>query len=89
MKVDNDIIQIVLMTISICGVYWKLNQRMKVIELKQDEQYRLILDETADRKELHKMVDDSHKEVKAALDQNTKAIIELKVVLDLIKNKFI
>ena len=77
------------MTVSICGVYWKLNQRMKVIELKQDEQYRLLLNETADRKDLHKMVDDSHKEVKAALDQNTKAIIELKVVLDLIKNKFI
>lgn len=89
MNLDKDIIQIVLMTISICGIYWKLNQRMKVLELKQDEQCRLLLEETSDRKELHKMVDDSHKEVKAALDQNTKAIIELKVVLDLIKNKFI
>ena len=89
MNIDKEIIQIVLMTISICGIYWTLNQRMKVLELKQDEQHRLLLEETQDRKELHKMVDDSHKEVKAALDQNTKAIIELKVVLDLIKNKFI
>ena len=89
MTLDKDIIQIVLMTVSICGVYWKLNQRMKVLELKQDEQHRLLMEETADRKELHKMVDDSHREVKAALDQNTKAIIELKAVLDIIKTKFI
>ena len=89
MNIDKDIIQIVLMTISICGIYWKLNQRMKVLELKQDEQLRQLSIETYERKELHKMVDDSHKEVKLALDQNTKAIIELKVVLDLIKSKFI
>jgi hypothetical protein len=89
MNIDKDIIEVILTTVTICGVYWKLTQRMRVLELKQDEQIRQLSIETYERKELHKLVDDSHKEVKQALDENTKAIIELKVVLDLIKSKFI
>lgn len=82
-------VELCMMALSLSAIYWKLNQRMKVIEMKQEETFRMLMSEIGERKGLRQMVEETHKEVKDALDHNTKAIIELKTVLDIIKTKFI
>jgi hypothetical protein len=84
-----DVVEIISLVLVISGVYWKLNERMKVIEVKYDQQSELIKNETKERKEFKKHFEDSLEKVEVALKENTSAITELKTVLDLIKNKIL
>lgn len=84
-----DTIEIISVVLAISGVYWKLNERMKVIEIKHDQQVELLKKETGERKEFKKHFEESLEKVETALKENTNAITELKTVLNLIKDKIL
>lgn len=84
-----DVIELVSIVLAISGVYWKLNERMKVIEVKHDQQVQLLENETKERKEFKKHFEESLEKVETALKENTNAITELKTVLNLIKDKIL
>ena len=84
-----DVVELIVGAISLSAIYWKLNERMKVIEIKHDQQVQLLENETKERKEFKQHFEESLEKVEMALKQNTFAVTELKTVLDLIKNKIL
>lgn len=84
-----DVIELVSIVLAISGVYWKLNERMKVIEVKHDQQVEQLKQETKERREFKRHFEESLEKVETALKENTNAITELKTVLNLIKDKIL
>ena len=84
-----DVIELVSIVLAISGVYWKLNERMKVIEVKHDQQVEQLKLETKERREFKRHFEESLEKVETALKENTNAITELKTVLNLIKDKIL
>lgn len=82
-------IELITTILSISAVYWKLNERMKVIEIKHEQHVELLRNETKERKEFAEHFEESIEKVELALKENTNAITELKTVLNLIKDKIL
>lgn len=84
-----DVIELIGIVLTISAVYWKLNERMKVIEVKHDQQVEQLKLETKERREFKRHFEESLEKVETALKENTNAITELKTVLNLIKEKIL